>query len=49
MRIIDVEANSEEWFEKRRGRSSSSRVKNVLVDKYVGKTEAVAHLVNQGS
>lgn len=47
MIILDLEQNSEKWFEAKKGKSSSSRVKNVLVDKIISKTEAINYLLSE--
>lgn len=43
------EQNSQEWFLKKHGVSSSSRVKSILIDKVVGKTELVDVLMTEFS
>ena len=45
--ITDLEQNTQKWFEERYGRISSSRVKNVRVDKVLNKTDVINHLLNE--
>lgn len=45
--ITDLEQNTQEWFEERYGCISSSRVKNVRVEKILNKTDIINHLLTE--
>lgn len=49
MKILNYEQNTPEWFKAKKGRSSSSRVKNVLVEKIINKTDVIAFKMEEYS
>ena len=45
--ITELEQNTPEWFTERYGCISSSRVKNVRVEKVLNKTDVISHLLDE--